>query len=230
VPIGLTTAIIGSAAIAGTAAVAGGAMASHAQTKAAARASDTQLQMQDQVRGDLSPFRTAGADFTNQLTSRMGDLTSPFNMTEAGLEATPGYQFTKTQGLKAVNNALGARGLMNSGAVMKGAAGFATGLADSTYMDQFNIDQTQKTNAFNKLMAGSQLGESAAAQTGAFGTQAATQVGQNTIGAGNASAAGIMAGANGIASTAQSVPQAMMMNQLISKMGTGGPISIYGGR
>lgn len=224
-PIGAT---LGAAALTAGATVGAGAMSSHAQTKAANQASSTQMQMQNQVRGDLSPFRTAGEGFTNQLTQRMGDLTAPFSMTQANLEQTPGYQFNLTQGLKATNNALGARGLLNSGAVMKGASTFATGLADSTYMDQFNMDQTQKTNAYNKLLQGAQLGESAAAQTGAFGTQAATQIGQNTIGAGNAQAGALMSGANAIGQAASSVPQAMMMNQLLSKMGSGSS-GIYGG-
>jgi len=227
VPIGLTTAIVGGAAIAGAATLGGSALAAHAQTKAANQASNTQLQMQNQVRGDLSPFRSMGVDAGNQLMSRMGDLTAPFSMTQAQLEATPGYKFDLTQGLKATNNALGARGLLNSGAVMKGAASYATGLADNTYQNQFNIDQTQKANAYNKLLQASQLGESAAAQTGALGTQAATQIGQNTVGAGNATAGAIMSGANAFGSAAQSVPQAMLTNQLLSKMG-GGTAGIYG--
>lgn len=225
-PIGLTTAIVGGAAIAGAATVGGSALAAHAQSKAAKKANATQMAMQDQVRGDLSPFRSAGVDATNQLMSRMGEFTSPLSMTQDQLEKTPGYQFTKTQGLKAVNNALGARGLLNSGAVMKGAADFTTGLADKTYLDQFNMDQTLKQNNYNRLLQASQLGENAAAQTGAFGTQAATQVGQNTIGAGNAQAGAFMAGANAIGSAASSIPQAMLTNQLISKMGSN--TGIYG--
>lgn len=217
-----------AAGVAAVAGIAGSAISAHAQTSAASKASNTQLQMQNQVRGDLSPFRTAGADFTNQLTQRMGDLTSPFSMTQENLEKTPGYQFNLTQGLKATNNALGARGLLNSGAVMKGASTFATGLADSTYQNQFNMDQTQKTNAFTKLMQGAQLGESAAAQTGAFGTQAATQIGQNTIGAGNATAGAVMSGANAIGTAANSIPQYMLANQLLSKMGKGST-GIYAG-
>jgi hypothetical protein len=222
----LTTAIVGGAAIAGAATLGAGALSAGAQKSAANKASNTQLAMYNQNRDDLSPFRAAGADATNQLMARMGEFTSPMSMTQAQLEQTPGYQFTRTQGLKAVSNALGARGLMNSGAVFKGASDYATGLADKTYLDQFNMDQTLKQNNYNRLLQASQLGESAAAQTGAFGTQAASQVGQNTIGAGNASAAAYMSGANAIGNTANSLGQAMMFNQLLNKMGTGG--GIYG--
>lgn len=219
-------AIVGSAVVGAGASLIGSSNAADAQTNAANQASATQLQMYNQTRSDLLPYQTAGQDFTNQLTQRMGDLTAPFAMTQDQLEKTPGYQFTKTQGLKAVNNALGARGLLNSGAVMKGAADYATGLADKTYLDQFNADQTQKTNIYNKLLGGAQLGENAAAQTGSYGTQTAGQVGQNIIGAGNASAAASMAGANAIGSAAGSIPQYMMFNKLI---GQSGGSSIYGG-
>jgi len=209
-------AILGAAGITAVAGLGGTALGASAQKKAAQTASNTQLQMQAQTRADLAPFRSAGVDATNQLMSRMGEFTSPFSMTQAQLEATPGYQFDLSQGLKSTNNALGARGLLNSGAVMKGAASYATGLADNTYMNQFNMDQTQKTNNYNRLLQASQLGENAAAQTGAYGTQAASQVGQNTIGAGNAAAAAYMGGANAIGTAASSVPQALLANRLLS--------------
>ena len=141
-------------------------------------------------------------------------------MTQANLEATPGYQFDLSQGIKSTNNALGARGLLNSGAALKGAATYATGLADNTYQNQFNIDQTQKTNAYNKLMGVASLGENAAAQTGAYGTQTAGEQAANTIGAGNAAAAGDNAVGNAFTNVANSVTNAA----LISKYGGG----IYG--
>lgn len=79
---------------------------------------------------------------------------TPFNMTESELQKTPGYQFNLTQGLKAVQNSAAARGLGVSGAAQKGAANFATGLADSTYQNQF---ANYVTNYQNKLQ-GQQAG------------------------------------------------------------------------
>jgi hypothetical protein len=66
---------------------------------------------------------------------------APGQMTQAELAATPGYQFTLNQGLQAVQNSAAAKGLGVSGAALKGAADYATGLADSTYQTQFNIAQ-----------------------------------------------------------------------------------------
>ena len=204
-------AIIGvGMAVGGIATAVGASSAAHAQERAAKQATQVQQAQYNQTRSDLMPYQTAGQGATNELTARLPDLTSPFNMTQANLEATPGYQFNLQQGLKSVNNAMGARGLLNSGAAMKGAATYATGLADSTYLDQFNMDQQNKLNAYNKLMGVAQLGEGAAAQTGAYGLQTAHDIAGNYIGAGNAAAAGYMGVANGISQVANGLSTAFL--------------------
>ena len=86
-------------------------------------------------------------------------------------------------------NSAAARGLGTSGAALKGAATFATGLADSTYQNQFANANTNQTNAFNRLKGLVDTGENAAAQTGVLGEKAAYNSGVATIGAGNAEAA-----------------------------------------
>jgi hypothetical protein len=96
----------------------------------------------------------------------LDELTAPINMTQAQLEQTPGWQFTNYQGQKAVQNAASARGLGVSGAALKGAANFATGLADQTYKTQFDIANTNQTNAYNRLKSLVDVGENASAQTG----------------------------------------------------------------
>jgi hypothetical protein len=125
-------------------------------------------------------------------------------MTEAQLQATPGYQFNLSQGLESTQNAAAARGLGVSGASLKGAATYATGLADSTYQNQFNNAQTnmqdylnlntgQQANAmnqYNQLAGTAGIGENAAAQTGVAGTQSAAAAGNYLNAAGQATAAG----------------------------------------
>lgn len=77
----------------------------------------------------------------------------PPRMTQAELEQTPGYQFARSQGLQSVQNSAAARGLGVSGAAMKGAATFATGLADNTYQAQFAQQQQLFSDAFNQGQA-----------------------------------------------------------------------------
>lgn len=189
----VATAILGGAALTGLSTAYAASQASKAQVSAANTASNTALGMYNTTRNDLSPYRDIGGVASNDLTSRLGELTSPINMDQATLEKTPGYQFNLTQGLKAVQNSAAARGLGNSGAALKGAANFATGLADSTYQNQFNNANTNQSNAYNRLKGLVDTGENAGAQTGSAGTAAANTSASAQIGAGNAQAAGINA-------------------------------------
>ncbi len=133
----------------------------------------TGQQAQAWEQGALPAYNYYGTDYTNQMSAENPNSTlngvvvpqaqanstlpgnfntsvQPGAMTQAALEATPGYQFNLAQGLQATQNSASARGLGVSGAAMKGAATFATGLADSTYQNQFNNQQTQFTNSLNK--------------------------------------------------------------------------------
>lgn len=190
----VVTAIIGSAVVGAGASLAGAS----AQAGATRDASNQEMAMYNKTRADLLPYNKAGQGALNNLTTNIADYTAPISMDEATLQRTPGYQFNLRQGLKSVQNSAAARGLGNSGAALKGAAAYATGLADSTYQNQFNNTNTNRTNSYNRLMGISQLGENAAAQTGAFGTQTAQSIGANTIQGGNAIAAGYLGAANSL--------------------------------
>jgi hypothetical protein len=196
-----------AAAIGGVASLAGAYISSNAAKDSAKVQSDATkaaaAQTQDnygQIRSDLQPFVQSGYNALSNVNARLPDLTTPFNPTQAQLEATPGYQFIKSQGLQAVQNSAAAKGLGISGAALKGAADYATGLADSTYKDQFNIDQANKNNAYTKLMGLVGTGGSAANQTGGFAQNANNAAtGYLTSGAA-ATAAGDVGSANAISS------------------------------
>lgn len=182
-------AVLGSAAIGAASTAYGASKAASAQTSAANTAAQTATDMYGRTRKDLKPYREAGARYSAELEERMPFLTSPIEMTQENLEKTPGYQFTKTQGLKAVQNAAAARGLGVSGAALKGASTFATGLANQTYKDQFALENTNRTNAYERLKGLVTIGQNAAAQTGTAGTAAANTAASAQMGAGNAEAA-----------------------------------------
>lgn len=189
----VATAIVGGSVVAGLSTAFAANKASQAQQSATKQAADTALGMYTTTRGDLAPFREMGIDAGNRLNSKLDFLTSPITMDQATLEQTPGYQFAKTQGLKSVQNSAAARGLGVSGAALKGAANFATGLADQTYKTQFDIENTNRTNAFNRLKSLIDTGSNAAAMTGTAGTNAANTAAQSQIAGGNAAAAGFNA-------------------------------------
>lgn len=185
----VATAIIGSAAV-GAASTAFGASKAASAQKDAAVQSNARLERQyQQTREDLAPYRELGTEYATKLDERMPFLTSPIVMDQNALENTPGYKFVKAQGLKAVQNSAAKRGLGVSGAALKGASAFATDLANTTYKDQFNLENINRTNEFNRLKSLVDTGQSAATGTAALGQKTAEGVSSNTIGAGNAQAA-----------------------------------------
>ncbi|MBN3848143.1 hypothetical protein G3N58_15080 [Paraburkholderia sp. Ac-20342] len=170
--------------------------------------------------------------------------------TAAQAAATPGYQFTLDQGLKASQNSASARGLGASGAAIKGAETFATGLADSTYGDTFNRAlagyTANRNNALgnfttnygvaadnaNRLLGLVNTGENAATQTGVLGAQSANSIGNSLTSGAAAQAAGTVGAANaatgGISTAVNGGTNALLLNSLLGKSsGTSGS-TLYG--
>jgi len=207
------------------------------------------------TRGDLIPFISGGqgafrdmASFQPMLTpGRAAELSQPFPEkwapTQEWLESTPGYQFTRDQGLKAMQSSAAARGLGTSGMALKGAAEYTTGLADKTYGEQFSrylqsmaayLGQNQQiynmllgrdVNEFTRLQQRAGIGAGAAG-TGAGASAAASQnIASLLSGMGSAQAAGTMGAANAIAGGLSGLSNnlflAWLMNQQKDKLAPG---------
>jgi hypothetical protein len=219
--------IIAGAAIGSAVIGAGSSMMAGGQAAGASKDAARQQAMMYQItRSDLDPFRTAGVNALAPLNAlAMSGPTGggqdyvkeayanlPGRMTQAELEATPGYQWTRDQGLKAVQGAAAARGLGISGASIKGAGQYVTGLADNTYKTQFDIGQKRfedflalntgqqgnLTNQFNRVNALATLGANAAAQVGTQGTSLANESGKNIAKAGLLEGTGTMNATNAL--------------------------------
>ncbi len=212
----VAAAIIGSTVIGAVATTSAANKAAKTQTKAANQANQTLKDQQAQTRSDLSPWTTSGKDALAMQNKLLGLGTNADSTSaQRALEQTPGYQFTLSQGLKAVGNANATR---LGGGLAKGAANYATRLSNGTYGD-----------AVNRYADLSKTGESAAAQVGAFGAQTAGNVANNITGAGNAGAAAAIAGGNAISGAAQSIPSALIFNKLFGAGGgSGGTTAMYG--
>ena len=201
----VATAIVGSAVIGGAVQAYSANKAASAQTDAANAAVGVQKDIFNQTQQNLSPYIQEGNTATNQLNAQLPNLTSPIKMDEATLEGTPGYQFNLTQGLKATQNSAAARGLGVSGAALKGASTFATGLADNTYQNQFNNANTNQTNAYNRLKGLIDTGANAAGGLATVGANTGANIGSNIVGAGNAQAAAANATGAGIVGASNNI-------------------------
>lgn len=226
---GIGAAVLGAGALSAGASIFGAQAGASAQEQAAQAASDTQLNMFNQAKQLLNPYVQQGNAANTALSAQLPSLTAPVSMTEADLQKTPGYQFNLNQGLKSVQNSNAARGLGISGAALKGAASYATGLADSTYQNQFNNAITNKNLTYNMLAGQQSLGENAAAGTGNAGIATGAEVGQNITNAGTAAAAADVASGKAVGTGVNTALQAgYLYNAFSPTAGTSSPSSYFG--
>jgi hypothetical protein len=132
-----------------------------------------------------------------------GTLNRPFTA-DMMKQYSPAYQFQLQQGRQGVLNgdASGVGAL--SGAASKDLMGYNQNLAGTAFNNAFNQYQSQNQNIYNRLFGLSQLGQSAAANTGAAGS---SLIGQGVMPAlanvGASQAAGQVGSANAWSSALQ---------------------------
>lgn len=158
--IGLGSAFLGSRA---------SQQAADTSAAAANRAADTQMAMFQQNRADLEPWRAAGQRGLSAYEQSIGPT----------FQESPGYQFAIEQGVNAIDRAASARGLLNSGARLRELTRYGQGMANQEF-----------GNWQNRLAALAGIGQTATGQTAALGTNAANNIAQTQMAAGNAQAAG----------------------------------------
>lgn len=198
------------------------------QAASAKEALAAQMAQFYQTQQNLKPYMAAGGNALSRLETLTGangnpelaPLTSPFNPTMQWLEKTPGYQFTLDQGLKGVQNSYAAKGLGSSGAAMRGAAEFSTGLAEQTWQQQFQNDLSAKAQTYNMLSGLTQLGQTSSAGVGNLGAAATLNASNFGTSGAAAQAAGLVgstnAFTNGLNGAAGSVGNALQLGGLYS--------------
>ncbi len=214
----VATAIIGAGVVGAAGTAYAASKASDAQQQAAATAANTQLSMYNQTNANLAPYRNIGGTAATQLTAQLPDLTKPISVNPQDFLNSDQYKFLQTQGERAVTNSSAARGLGTSGAALKGAVAFESGLNAQQYQQNFQNQVTNQTNAYNRLKGLVDTGENAAAQTGNAATATGQGVAASQTAAGNAQAAGYNAAGTAVSNAASSVPSAFLTAGLYGKM------------
>lgn len=195
-----TVASIGSGIVQSSAA----SKAAKAQTNAANQANATEREFFGESQKALQPFIDTGQAANKKIEGLEGIGEEGSGSIMSTLQGLPGYQFSLQQGLKSVQNSNAARGLGTSGAAQKGAANYATGLANQYYNNYLTgIQNTANTGA-----------GSAASLSGAA-TSTGNQMGQNTIGAGNAQAAGAVGQGNAVSGAIGGTANALIASSLL---------------
>ena len=163
--------------------------------------------LDDQRIGRLSPGGPSGR-FTNdtgldieQLKRQRMQSQQAAAPAQAGPDMSaffqsPGYQFRREQGTADIGNRFGAGGGAFSGNALKALAEFNSGLASQEF-----------GNYVNQLGTIAGIGQSSTNQTAAYGADAASQAGRNSLYAGDARASGIQ-------------DQTSLINNGINQLGT----------
>lgn len=166
----------GMVAVAGATLVSGylgseaGKDGANAQGQAADAATAEQRRQYDQTRQDNMPFLEAGYGALNRQNQILaGDY--------SGFQSSPDYVFSRDQALQSQERGAAARG------------GFMGGGADADRMTLASGLANQNLNSYwNKLAGQTNQGQVTAGNLGQFGAQAANNISQNLIGAGQARA------------------------------------------
>jgi hypothetical protein len=200
----VAVAIGGSAILGAGASIIGGNKAAKAQEKASAASIAEERRQYDLTRADYAPWRTAGAGAVGRLEEAYG--LKPSTQPYGGFFTSPGYEFRRDEGIKAIERSASARGLRTgpvdglSGPTAKSIMRYGEGLAASEY-DAYTARLAQ--------LAG--LGQSATAGTAAAGSQATSNISNALINSGNARASSYANTASSINSGLNNVMTAYLM-------------------
>lgn len=152
---------------------------------------DAQANAQAQLQANLFPYTNLGASAMPNIMSLLGlnGTGGGFQFNPQDYVNTPAYQFILGQGLKNTNNALSSQGLLGSGAQAKALADYSTGLANTTYSDQFKNALAGFQGNVNPLIQLLTIGQNSAAGVGqgAYNSSvnAGNAIAQGTVGSGS---------------------------------------------
>lgn len=215
---GVATAIIGSAVVGGVVASRSASQAAGASRSAARRATEAELYMYDQNRADLAPYREAGYGALDEVQNLF--LGSPAERQEAmrNFRTSPGYQFTREQGIEGLTNRASAQGGQLSGNALRGITGFSSGLASG----EFN-------SYVDRLFGIAGLGSGATTTGVQAGQQTASNLSNIYLNEGNARASSYLQGGAGINNAIQGGLQNWAFNTYLNRPTATGTV-IGGGR
>lgn len=216
---GIATAVVASAVIGGVVASDSSRRAANAQKDAANQASQTELQQYNQNREDMAPWREAGANALGQLTTgtaQGGDFNRDFTL--ADFTKDPDYDFRQQQGQRGVEASAAARGGLLSGAALKGLTRYNQDYASGEFQNAYNRFNNDRTQRFNRLASVAGIGQTATRDVAQMGSQTASNVANNIIGAGNAQASSYVGQGNAISGAANTLGNFAMNRYYLSQM------------
>jgi hypothetical protein len=221
-----TVALIGAGgSIAGGFLGASGARrAAETQAKATREAIAQQREMFDIQNEQLRPYRETGYTALKDIAGMRDYLTKQFGQEDFQAGIDPSYNFRFQQGNLATTNALNRSGGLVGGNALQGLTDYGQGAASQEYQNAFNRFQGQRTNIYNTLAGIAGIGQTAQGQTTNLAKDVSGNIGQATIGIGNAYAGGQIGAANALSGGFQNAANSYMMGNLLKPQQSGIPM------
>jgi hypothetical protein len=219
--------ISGGASLAGGLIGASGAKkAAETQAAATREAIAQQRAMFDIQNAQQAPYREAGYSALKDIAGMKPYLTKQFGQEdfEAGID--PSYNFRLQQGNIATTNLANQAGGLVGGNALQGLTNYGQNLASTEFGNAFNRFQSQRTGIYNTLASIAGIGQTAQGQVSNLAQNTAGNIGQATIGIGNAYAGGQIGAANAISGGLQGAGSAYMLPSLLGSRGA--PPTNYG--
>jgi hypothetical protein len=166
--------------------------ASDAQANAHRDAIAMQEKMYNQQRADHQPWRESGV----RALSGMENADFQRDFTAQDFQQDPGYNFRMQEGQKALERSAAARGGLQSGGMMKALSRYGQDVASNEYQNAYNRFNADRDRRFGRLSGLAGMGQNAAGQMSGAAQNFANQYGANSVGIGDAKAAGILGKAN----------------------------------
>lgn len=175
--IGTGAAILGGAAIAAVGGAVASNKASKAQKQGVYASLDEQRRQFDTTQANQAPWLEAGRNALNQLSNP-----------QANFMASPDYAFRRDEGMRGIERTAAARGGAASGNALKALSEFNSNLASGEF-----------TNWWNRQAGLAGVGQTSANALAGYGAQAAGNMGNSLMAAGDARASGVLGTANSLA-------------------------------
>jgi hypothetical protein len=176
-----------------------GQRAAGAQVDAANLAIEAQRRARDEDIARLQPRLTAGNNALAQMQSGAFAQPAAFRFGAGDYQADPGYAFRLTEGQRALDRQAAARGGLISGGALRAATRYGQDMGSQEFgnaynraLTGYNADVARSNTGYNRLAGLADVGQTAGTQIGAAGQNYATNFGNLTGQAGQATGAGYL--------------------------------------
>ena len=212
--------ISGGASLAGGLIGASGARkAAETQAAATREAIAQQRQMFDIQNEQLRPYRETGYSALSDIAGMKPYLTKQFGQEDFQAGIDPSYNFRLQQGNLATTNLANRSGGLIGGNALQGLTDYGQGAASTEFQNAFNRFQGQRTNIYNTLAGIAGIGQNAQQQTTNLAKDVTGNIGQATIGIGNAMAGGQIGVANALSGGFQGAGDAYTLSNMLASKG-----------